>query len=91
MRLKTFLFCFPDTGVIEEIIIEAKTSISKNSGGYQSDSAFINGLPEYSLQLREHITVNESSMVEQRWVQDNQAVQELDFVNFPPGSVIAFK
>lgn len=65
--------------------------VHKNSTHeFKKDSKYINGLADYHLQLREHIKVYDSDMVELRDIEDKH-MQELDFVNFPPGSIIAFK
>uniref|UniRef100_A0A8C4WV81 Glycogen debranching enzyme n=1 Tax=Eptatretus burgeri TaxID=7764 RepID=A0A8C4WV81_EPTBU len=106
--------CIP--GKIEEIVLEART-VSKKAAGFEKDSSFINGLPGYTVELREHIQLwptpsplkqpcsllvpgcvpqlASSQMVEVAATQGagtNEAfVQEVEFVSFPPGSVVAFR
>ena len=77
------------SGKIEEIIVEAKTVKKCSAGSYKRDESFINGLPEFSVSVREHIALHESEMVELK--EGGNALQEIDFINFPPGSVIAFR
>ena len=77
-------------GQIDEIILEAET-VSVAGVKYAKQADYINGLPEHSLRLREHIKVGDSQFVKLRPQGGNDQVQELEFVNFRPGSVIAFK
>lgn len=43
-------------GKIEEVVLEART-IERNAGPYKKDEHSINGLPDYTVELREHIQV----------------------------------
>lgn len=51
---------------------------------------YINGLSEYTLNLKQHIQCNESSMIKQVDSND-RLITQLDFVNFQPGSIIAVR
>ena len=63
--------------------------IQKGDIPYSKNDKYINGMPDYHVCVREHLQVNESDMVE---MSDRScATQELDFINFPPGSVIAIR
>ncbi|XP_070563768.1 glycogen debranching enzyme-like [Ptychodera flava] len=81
--------CIP--GNLEEIILEGRLVQKKNSSFAKCDN-YINGLDNYKLELQEHIQLFGSTMCE---LSDdgeiNSPVQEVDFINFPPGSVIAFR
>ena len=77
-------------GVIDEIILEARVAHKSDGTPYKRDGQFINGLTDHQLQLREHIKVYESEIVELKDIGEKH-LQEVEFVNFPPGSVIAFK
>ena len=57
LKMAPFRINFPFlSGVIDEIILEGK-SVHKPSGEFKKDKTFINGLPDYQLQIREHIKV----------------------------------
>ena len=84
---------FLHLGKIEEIILEARLTKKPEKGhtsSYVKDKKFINGLSDYILNIREHIKLYESDMVELRETGAN-ALQEIDFLNFPPSSIIAFR
>lgn len=57
------LLCFIHTilsavsGKIEEVVLEART-VERHAGSYKKDDKYINGLPEYSVEIKEHIPVN---------------------------------
>lgn len=44
-------------GKIEEVVLEART-VERTSGSYKKDDNYINGLPEYTVEIKEHIPVN---------------------------------
>lgn len=46
----------PPTGKIEEIVLEART-VERSAGPYRKDGESINGLPEYTVEIKEHIQV----------------------------------
>lgn len=82
--------CIP--GQVEEIVLEARL-FPRDGPTYQMSGSHINGLPNFVVDMREHIQIFGSKMVELHHMGDtgSDLVQELDFVSFPPGSVIAFK
>ncbi|XP_071953696.1 glycogen debranching enzyme-like [Antedon mediterranea] len=81
--------CIP--GVVDEIIVEAKL-VQKNECTFKKNDKFINGLSNYGVEMQEHISLFSSNMVELTDGGDmNSAVQEVDFTDFPPGSIIAFR
>ncbi len=53
-RVVTLKLCV--AGVIDEVILEGRY-VHRPSGEFKRDKTFINGLPDYHLQLREHIKV----------------------------------
>lgn len=57
---------------------------------YKEDTDFINGLPDFTVTLKEHIKVNESSMVQMAQA-GSDGSQKLNFVDFPPGSAVAVR
>ncbi|KAG8436633.1 hypothetical protein GDO86_007656 [Hymenochirus boettgeri] len=83
--------CIP--GKIEEVILEART-VEQKVKPYSQDEKFINGLPQYTVEIREHIQLKESKIVKQAGITTkgpNEFVQEIDFENLTPGSVIIFR
>ncbi|XP_033098498.1 glycogen debranching enzyme-like [Anneissia japonica] len=82
--------CIP--GVVDEIVLEAKMVQKKGSSGFKKNNNFVNGLSEYRVEMQEHIPLFSSNMVELTdGGEMNSPVQEVDFIDFPPGSVIAFR
>uniref|UniRef100_A0A8D2KBD5 Glycogen debranching enzyme n=1 Tax=Urocitellus parryii TaxID=9999 RepID=A0A8D2KBD5_UROPR len=82
--------CIP--GKIEEVVLEART-IERNTKPYKKDENSINGLPNITVEIREHIQLNESKIVKQAGVATkgpNEYIQEIEFENLSPGSVIIF-
>ncbi|EMP33184.1 Glycogen debranching enzyme [Chelonia mydas] len=82
--------CIP--GKIEEVVLEART-IERNVSPYKKDEHFINGLPNYTVEIREHIQIRESKIIKQAGTAikgPNEFVQEIEFENLTPGSVIIF-
>ncbi|CAK9831681.1 Glycogen debranching enzyme [Anthophora retusa] len=86
-------------GVMEEIILEASLSHVGVKNGtspfhypekYEQDENYINGLSEYVLNLKEHIQICDSDILEKVDSGDPKITQ-LNFVNFQPGSVVAIR
>ncbi|XP_040216109.1 glycogen debranching enzyme isoform X1 [Rana temporaria] len=83
--------CIP--GKIEEVILEART-VEQKCEPYKQDANTINGLPQYTVDIKEHIQLKDSKIVRQAGVATkgpNEYVQEIDFENLTPGSVIVFR
>ncbi|XP_047352700.1 glycogen debranching enzyme [Vespa velutina] len=86
-------------GVVEEIILEASLSHSGTKNGtspflypqkFVKDENIINGMSEYVINLKEHIQICDSTMLEKVDSGDPKITQ-LNFINFIPGSVIAIR
>ncbi|XP_072219597.1 glycogen debranching enzyme isoform X2 [Leuresthes tenuis] len=80
-------------GKIEEILLEART-VERQNGSYNKDDKYINGMPEYTVEIKEHISVEESTVVKHAGVTSkgrSEFVQEIQFQKLTPGSVIAFR
>lgn len=46
-------------GKIEEVVLEARM-VETGAGGYKKSDTYINGLPGYTVEIKEHIPVNTS-------------------------------
>ncbi|KAJ7408776.1 hypothetical protein WISP_118700 [Willisornis vidua] len=82
--------CIP--GKIEEVVLEART-IERSASPYKKDLHFINGLPNFTMELREHIQIKESKIIKQAGTAikgPNEFVQEIEFEKLTPGSIIVF-
>lgn len=44
-------------GKIDEVVLEARTE-ERHAGSYKRDDSYINGMPEYTVELKEHIPVS---------------------------------
>ncbi|XP_058498944.1 glycogen debranching enzyme isoform X2 [Solea solea] len=80
-------------GKIEEVILEART-VERAAGSYEKDKDYINGLPQYTVEIKEHIPLQESAVVKQAEVTSkgrSEFVEEISFQKLTPGSVIAFR
>ncbi|XP_042353402.1 LOW QUALITY PROTEIN: glycogen debranching enzyme-like [Plectropomus leopardus] len=80
-------------GKIEEVVLEART-VERAAGSYKKDDHYINGMPEYTVEIKEHISLQESTVVKQAGVTSkgrSEFVQEITFQKLTPGSVIAFR
>nr|XP_057917611.1 glycogen debranching enzyme isoform X2 [Doryrhamphus excisus] len=80
-------------GTIEEVVLEARM-VERHCGSYTKDDKYINGMPEYTVQIKEHIPLQESTVVDQAGVTSkgiSEFVQEITFKRLTPGSVIAFR
>ncbi|XP_030063489.1 glycogen debranching enzyme isoform X1 [Microcaecilia unicolor] len=83
--------CIP--GKIEEVVLEART-MERKVMPYAKNENYINGMPEYTVEIREHIQLKESKIVKQVGITTkgpNEYVQEIEFENLTPGSVIIFR
>lgn len=82
--------CVP--GVIEEVIFEARTVHvgPDNMLPEERNAEYITGLTDYRLEIREHLSLVESKMVDLS-DESEPHLQVLDFATFTPGSVIAFR
>ncbi|KAG2461533.1 GDE enzyme, partial [Polypterus senegalus] len=83
--------CIP--GKIEEVVLEART-IEREVGPYVKDEKSINGLPDYTVEITEHIQLKDSKIVKQAEVTSkgrHEFVQEIEFRKLTPGSTIAFR
>ncbi|XP_033960867.1 glycogen debranching enzyme isoform X2 [Pseudochaenichthys georgianus] len=80
-------------GKIEEVVLEART-VERHAGSYKKDGKYINGMPEYTVEIKEHISLQESTVVKQAGVTSkgiSEFMEEITFHNLTPGSVIAFR
>ncbi|XP_035229752.1 glycogen debranching enzyme-like isoform X2 [Stegodyphus dumicola] len=82
-------------GVIEEIILEGLLQPVGHPGttlgpSQYKDDTFINGLTDFKLKIKENIQIYESEMIESAGVSED-GYNEIDFIHFPPGSVIVFR
>ncbi|KAM4895919.1 glycogen debranching enzyme isoform 2-T3 [Sylvia borin] len=83
--------CIP--GKIDEVVLEART-IERSASPYKKDLHFINGLPNFTMELREHIQIKDSKIIKQAGTAikgPNEFVQEIEFERLTPGSVIVFR
>lgn len=80
--------CIP--GIIDEVAFEARCIRVGDEALFKKDKEFITGSSDYKLEIREHISLCESKMVELSEASEVH-IQELDFSKFPPGSVIVFR
>ncbi|XP_072918859.1 glycogen debranching enzyme [Hemitrygon akajei] len=82
--------CIP--GKIEEIVLEAMT-VQRKTVPYKKDEHFINGLPQYTVDTKEHLQLNESRIIKAKVTSKDRSdyVYEITFENFPPGSIIIFR
>ncbi len=83
---------FFQIGIIDEIILEAKM-VQLQSETSEQSATHINGLSNYGVKIQQHIKLLASGMCElsEHGAETDAPVQEIDFINFPPGSCIAFK
>ena len=77
-------------GIVDEIVFEAQTLQVNDAGDYKQDSQFINGFPNFTCVVREHVKNHESKMIRIRSL-DGDTLQEVEFHNFPPGSAVALR
>ncbi|KAK6484196.1 glycogen debranching enzyme-like isoform X1 [Huso huso] len=82
--------CIP--GKIEEVVLEART-VERAAVPYRKDEESINGLPEGTVEITEHIKLKDSKVVKQAVTAkgSHEFVQEIEFEHLTPGSVIVFR
>lgn len=57
---------------------------------YIEDKNYINGVEEYFVEIKEHLPITESQILE-KVASGSENVAQLNFKNFKPGSVVAIK
>ncbi|KAJ8012292.1 hypothetical protein DPEC_G00067150 [Dallia pectoralis] len=80
-------------GKIEEVVLEARV-IDRHAGTYKKCKKYINGMPEYTVEIKEHIQLKDSGVVKHAGVTskgNSEFVEEIVFERLTPGSVIAFR
>ncbi|XP_026006113.1 glycogen debranching enzyme isoform X3 [Astatotilapia calliptera] len=80
-------------GKIEEVVLEARM-VERSTGKYKKDENYINGMPEYTVEMKEHISVDESTVMKKAGVTSkgrSEFVHEITFQKLTPGSIIAFR
>ncbi|KAB5586606.1 hypothetical protein PHYPO_G00003630 [Pangasianodon hypophthalmus] len=80
-------------GQINEVILEART-VERDTGPYVKDEKCINGMPEYTVELKEQLQLKDSQVVKQGDTTTNggnEFVQEIVFDRLTPGSMVAFR
>ncbi|XP_030750314.1 glycogen debranching enzyme isoform X2 [Sitophilus oryzae] len=86
-------------GVLDEIVLEASLSHINGASGaskftkfenFVEDPEWINGLSEYQVSVKQHISVSESDIFEEV-DSGSKDIFQLNFKNFKPGSVVAVK
>ncbi|XP_053198352.1 glycogen debranching enzyme-like [Scomber japonicus] len=75
-------------GQIEEVVLEARTIVRD-----RKDDISINGLPEYTAEIQEHIQLKDSKLVKNAAMvpKHSGAVQEILLKKFKPGCIIIFR
>ncbi|CAL1548001.1 unnamed protein product [Lymnaea stagnalis] len=76
-------------GNIDQVILEGRVQQAAQFV-YKADKNYINGLPDYYLQLRENFPVSESQVISARLLDDG-VTHEVSFINLTPGSVVAIR
>ncbi|KAM9839423.1 glycogen debranching enzyme-like [Aulostomus maculatus] len=77
---------------VEEVLLEARTVV-RHTDSHTKDDKNLNGLPEYTMELREHIQLEDSEMVRKTHkVSEHKSVfQEIRLERFTPGCIIVFR
>jgi len=83
------LLCYVRAGLIDEIIFEGRVTCT-NSDEFKLDDKFINGLAGYTTTISEKIKLADSKMIKLRPSASTEK-QIIEFVDFPPSSVIALR
>ena len=75
-------------GVIDDILLETRM-VETSGPSYTADEKYVNGLPNFKVIVREHEGIEVSDSI--RVTRLSPYNLKLDLLNFPPGSVIAFR
>ena len=75
--------------MVEEVLFEGNLK-ETTEYQYSKNKKIINGLPNYILDLREHIPLASSQFCEES-PQDNETRWEVSFKNFTAGTVVAIR
>ncbi|GAB6025571.1 hypothetical protein CHUAL_011301 [Chamberlinius hualienensis] len=93
IREKRWIKPLTISGVVNEIIFESRLNEVEVSAGFEKDEKYVNGLLGYSMEIRRNIQLADSQFVRlaKSTVDDGRNLQEIEFSQFYPGSVIAFR
>lgn len=73
---------------MEEVLFEA--TLVETSGVFTRNAKIVNGLPNYSLKIKEGFRLADSNYAWERLL-DDDTTREISFKNFTPGTVIVFR
>jgi len=73
-------------GVVKEVVLEARLLEKDSSYVFKKDAKLINGNENYKLEMQEDVKIDQS-----KFCKLSYDGSEIEFVDFIPGSVIAFK
>ncbi|XP_076440742.1 glycogen debranching enzyme-like isoform X2 [Babylonia areolata] len=74
-------------GIVEEVLFEGTIRCSGDTP-FSKDTNIINGLSNYTLEIREHIPIGSSQFC---FESESHGAKEVGFKNFTPGTVVAFR
>ncbi|XP_029313638.1 glycogen debranching enzyme-like [Cottoperca gobio] len=79
-------------GCIKEVVLEALT-IVRSTNSNKIDDKNLSGLPECTVEIKEHIQLKDSKVVKKADMvsKHNSVVQEIVFEKFTPGCIIIFR
>ena len=85
--LGNFFLPFLFLGNITDIVFEANFSETEGFQ-YEKNPSFINGLPNYFLEINEEVSISSSQLINIRKQGDTSVIE---FRTFTPGSVVVVK
>ena len=88
--LQCSVFYVVAVGIIEEVLLEAHTVQRTGAVTYTRDPRYLNGLPNYTLKMRENFKITESKMVYLK-PSSTSEMSDVEFHTFIPGSIVCFK
>ncbi|KAL8625730.1 hypothetical protein ACOMHN_044005 [Nucella lapillus] len=86
-------YCFRSVhvqGTVEEVLFEGTLQERPERDRYAKNDKFVNGLPNYILDVQEHMAITSSQYCSEN-ILDNNGLKEVCFKNFTPGTVVAFR